>query len=50
MSSKLGYVFKYYHDDDDDYYSPPKGHLSTKAIFFFGGVGVGGRLLPIVLA
>lgn len=51
MSSRLGYVFKYYHDDDDDYYSPPKGHLSTKAgahrlltkaILFFGGVGVGG--------
>ena len=42
LSSRLGYVFKYYHDDDDDYYSPPKGHLSTKAIFFFGGLGVGG--------
>ena len=42
MSSRLGYVFKYYHDDDDDdYYSPPKGHLSTKGHFFFGGVGVG---------
>ena len=43
LSSRLGYVFKYYHDDDDDYYSPPKGHLSTKAIFFWrGGGGAGG--------
>ena len=42
LSSRLGYVFKYYHDDDDDYYSPPKGHLSTKAIFFLAGWGWGG--------
>ena len=43
LSSRLGYVFKYYHDDDDDYYSRPKGHLSTKAIFFWrGGGGEGG--------
>ena len=42
LSSRLGYVFKYYHDDDDDYYSPPKGHLSTKAFFFLAGWGWGG--------
>lgn len=45
LSSRLGYVFKYYHDDDDDdYYS-----TSLQRPFFFlagWGWGWGGRTVP----